>query len=176
MSEWQYFVADNVGPGSRNGRVEEYLKLAYHGQRAKDNGFTADLVTHLDPALGLVDVHPQDISRVLLNLFNNAFYALRQQLASAGADYQPTLTVRTERMGPRAIIRVQDNGTGMAEGVRQKVFQPFFTTKPTGQGTGLGLSLSYDVITNGHGGRIDVSSQEGQGTEFVIELPAGPLP
>ncbi|MFD1139969.1 ATP-binding protein [Larkinella insperata] len=178
MLEHSRSATGRKGPTDLNALVEEYLRLAYHGQQAQDSGFTAQLVTELDSALGRMDLHPQDISRVLLNLYNNAFYAVRQQQRKAETgSYHPTITVRTERSGGRAIIRIRDNGTGIPETVQQKIFQPFFTTKPTGQGTGLGLSLSYDIITNGHGGRIDVSSQEGHGAEFVIELPVEvPLP
>ncbi|MFD2573087.1 tetratricopeptide repeat protein [Spirosoma soli] len=168
--------------------TQEYLKLAYHGILAKDKDrvtgrFNAELITEFDPNVGQVDVVPQDIGRVLLNLFNNAFYALlqkREQLSlvttGAAADepspYQPTLWVSTRRVGNVVEIRVRDNGTGIPESVRSKIFQPFFTTKPTGQGTGLGLSLSYDIITKGHGGEMSVDSDTDQYTLITIKLPA----
>ncbi|WP_019988488.1 ATP-binding protein [Rudanella lutea] len=154
-----------------NALADEYLKLSYHGLRAKDKTFNAKFEALTDPAVGTVSVIPQDIGRVLLNLYNNAFYATQQRVKQGTPGYQPTVTVLTERVGDRVRIRVRDNGLGMPDSVRQKIFQPFFTTKPTGEGTGLGLSLSYDIITKGHGGTLTVDSQEGEGTEFVVELP-----
>jgi two-component system, NtrC family, sensor kinase len=161
-----------------NALAEEYLRLAYHGFRSQDNTFTCTLDTDFDGQLGKVEVVPQELGRVLLNLYNNAFYAVQQKakLVLAGANgeeeaYTPTVTVITRQMEGQVEIRVRDNGVGMPESVKQKVFQPFFTTKPTGQGNGLGLSLSYDIITKGHGGSIQVESEEGEGSEFVIQLP-----
>jgi len=169
-------------PTDINQLADEYLKLAYHGYRAKDKSFTATLVTEFDPAIGKVSLVGQDIGRVLLNLYNNAFYAVHAKaLASAHAvsarsrmgedGYSPLVRVTTYRKNGKVCIAVQDNGPGIPEAIRQKIFQPFFTTKPTGQGTGLGLSLSYDIITRGNGGNLTVSSAEGEGTEFVVELP-----
>ncbi|GAB2600285.1 tetratricopeptide repeat-containing sensor histidine kinase [Spirosoma areae] len=151
---------------------DEYLRLAYHGFRAKDKDFNAELKTDFYPHLGSIEVVPQEMGRVLLNLYNNAFYAVQQKRKTASPDYQPTVTINTARVDGHVQIRVGDNGTGIPESVKAKIFQPFFTTKPTGEGTGLGLSLSYDIITKGHGGSLLVQSQEGEGTEFTILLPA----
>lgn len=171
-----------AGTGQReltdiNALCDEYLRLAYHGLRAKDKTFNALLKTDFAPALGQVSVVPQDLGRVLLNLFTNAFYAVqqRQKQTDAGTGepgYQPTVTVRTGCADGQVQILVQDNGTGIPDAVKQKIFQPFFTTKPTGEGTGLGLSLAYDIITQGHDGTLTVDSQEGHGTQFRITLPA----
>ena len=158
-----------------NALADEYLRLAYHGLRAKDKRFNCELVTHFDPTLSPVAVVQQDISRVLLNLFNNAFYAVQQKQKSAPADYKPTVWVSTKQSANYLEIRVRDNGTGMPDPVKAKIFQPFFTTKPTGEGTGLGLSLSYDIITKGHGGTLSVESQAGEGTEFITGLPTSPV-
>ena len=158
-------------PTNLNALADEYLRLAYHGLRAKNKDFNAELKTDFAPELGKVEVVPQEIGRVLLNLFNNAFYAVSQRQKSAPADYQPTVTVSTKQTSDGIEICVGDNGTGIPDSVKAKIFQPFFTTKPTGEGTGLGLSLSYDIITKGHGGTIEVASVEGEGTEFVVTLP-----
>jgi two-component system NtrC family sensor kinase len=155
-----------------NALADEYLRLAYHGLRAKDKSFNATLQTDFAPVLPLVEAVSQDVGRVLLNLFTNAFYAVQQrQQASGEAGYVPTVGVVTERVGEWVEVRVRDNGVGMGAGVQQKIFQPFFTTKPAGQGTGLGLSLAHDIITQGHGGTLSVSSQAGVGTEFTVRLP-----
>lgn len=158
-------------PTDLNALADEYLRLSYHGLRAKDKSFNALLKTDFDPALGPVGVIPQDVGRVLLNLFNNAFHAVSEKKKIGVEGYQPTVTVVTKRTDDGVEIRVRDNGTGMPEGVKAKIFQPFFTTKPTGQGTGLGLSLSYDIVTKGHGGTLTVETSEGQGTEFIVRLP-----
>ena len=156
-----------------NALCDEYLRLAYHGLRAKDKSFNALFTTNLDASMGVVSVIPQDISRVLLNLFTNAFYAVQQrQKKGQTPDYQPTVTVSTRCAGNEAVITVSDNGTGIPEDLKQKIFQPFFTTKPTGEGTGLGLSLAYDIVTKGHNGTLEVASKEGEGTTFTIKLPA----
>jgi len=156
-----------------NALCDEYLRLAYHGLRAKDKSFNALFTTNLDASTGVVSVIPQDISRVLLNLFTNAFYAVQQrQKKGQTPDYQPTVTVSSRCAGNEAVITVSDNGTGIPEDLKQKIFQPFFTTKPTGEGTGLGLSLAYDIVTKGHNGTLKVESKEGQGTTFTIKLPA----
>ena len=159
-------------PTDLNALANEYLRLAYHGLRAKNKTFNCELAMEPDPELGLVRLIPQDIGRVLLNLFNNAFYALqKRQKTAADVGYQPTVSVRIQRVDSKVILAVRDNGVGMPEDVKAKIFQPFFTTKPTGEGTGLGLSLSYEIVTKGHGGTLDVSSTEGEGTQFTISLP-----
>jgi len=151
--------------------ADEYLRLAYHGLRAKEKSFNAELVTRFDQELPPVPVAPQDIGRVLLNILNNAFYAVRQQQIHSETDYRPRVTVSTLLREGQALIVVQDNGTGIPENIKNKIMQPFFTTKPTGLGTGLGLSLSYDIIVKGHGGKITVDSEEGKGTEIMLSLP-----
>ncbi|MFA6247489.1 MAG: ATP-binding protein [Mucilaginibacter sp.] len=159
-------------PTNLNAVVEEYLKLSYHGMRAKDNSFECKLSTQLDSNVGQISIIPQEIGRVLLNIFNNAFYATQQRKKAGINGYEPLLTVKTWKDGKHINILIKDNGAGIPESVKQKIFQPFFTTKPTGQGTGLGLSLSYDVITKGHGGKIHVDSEENSFTEFTLTLPA----
>ena len=159
-------------PTNLNALTDEYMRLAYHGLRAKNKDFNCKLITEFDSELELVRVVPQDIGRVLLNLFTNAFYAVQQrQKTSLDAEYQPMLSVRTQQADGRAILTVIDNGTGIPVAVQGKIFQPFFTTKPTGEGTGLGLSLSYDIVTKGHNGTLEVVSAEGEGTEFTVSLP-----
>jgi signal transduction histidine kinase len=159
-------------PTDLNALADEYLRLAYHGMRGKEKTFNAELVTHFDPALPKTNVIPQDIGRVLLNLFNNAFYAVNQKQKTAGADYKPTVTVTT--FAPPSGgwgASVKDNGIGIPDTIKDKIMQPFFTTKPTGEGTGLGLSLSYDIVVKGHGGTITVTTEEGEFTEFTVLLP-----
>jgi two-component system NtrC family sensor kinase len=158
-------------PTNLNALADEYLRLAYHGLRAKDKSFNATLQTDFAPSLPPIDAVSQDIGRVLLNLFTNAFYAVRQRQLAGEPGYVPTVRVRTEVLGEQVVVHVGDNGTGIPEAVQQKIFQPFFTTKPSGEGTGLGLSLAHDIITKGHGGTLAVRSQEGQGSEFEIALP-----
>ncbi len=159
-------------PTDINKLADEYLRLAYHGLRAKDKSFNAELITHLDENLPKVNVVAQDIGRVLLNLFNNAFYAVKEKAKIAGPDYKPTVQVTTftPPLGGWGVL-VKDNGNGIPDAIKDKIMQPFFTTKPTGEGTGLGLSLSYDIVVKGHGGNIDVKSIEGEGSEFIIQLP-----
>ena len=159
-------------PTDLNALCDEYLRLAYHGLRAKDKSFNAQFSTDLDASLGKVSMIPQDMGRVLLNLFTNAFYAVQQRQKQIQGSYQPTVMVSTRCANGQAVITVQDNGTGMPESVQQKIFQPFFTTKPTGEGTGLGLSMAYDIVTKGHSGELSVESTEGEGTKFTITLPA----
>ncbi len=144
--------------------ADEYLRLAYHGLRAKDSSFNADFRTELDPSLPKINVVSQDIGRVILNLINNAFQAVRKL-------EKPEVIVSTHLRGGQIEIQVKDNGPGIPDSIKDKIFQPFFTTKPTGEGTGLGLSMSYDIITKGHGGTIKVVSEEGSGTKFEIQLP-----
>ncbi len=154
-----------------NQLADEYLRLAYHGLRAKDKSFNAEMVTHFADGMPSVSVVPQDIGRVLLNLFTNAFYAVKQKQKTAGADFKPLLELTTTFNAEDVVIKVRDNGTGIPDEIKDKIMQPFFTTKPTGEGTGLGLSLSYDIIVKGHGGKIDIESAEGEGSTFTIELP-----
>lgn len=167
-------------PTDVNTLADEYLRLAYHGLRAKDKSFNADFKLEIEPNLPKVNVVPQDMGRVLLNLINNAFYAVRQRNLSwvknltglpEQEPYKPTVTVTTKNLGDSIEIRVEDNGTGIPDDIKEKIFQPFFTTKPTGQGTGLGLSMSYDIVTKGHGGELTVESQPGNGTKFIVKLP-----
>jgi len=168
-------------PTDLNALADEYLRLAYHGLRAKDSSFNAMMETHFDPDLPLVSVIPQDIGRVILNLINNAFYAVAERSRSTVTekaklgieDYQPLVKVTTKRMENTIEISIKDNGNGIPEAIKDKIFQPFFTTKPTGQGTGLGLSLAYDIVTKGHGGALEVESKDGIGSEFIIALPMG---
>jgi two-component system NtrC family sensor kinase len=154
-----------------NALADEFLKLSYHGLRAKDKSFNAELTTHFDDLLPKINIAQQDIGRVLLNLFNNAFYAVNQKQKIAGTDYKPEVIVTTSAEKNNLIIKVNDNGNGIPDAIKDKIMQPFFTTKPTGEGTGLGLSLSYDIVVKGHGGTITVNSVEGKGSEFIIQLP-----
>jgi signal transduction histidine kinase len=162
--DWQ---ASNI-----NALVEEALNLAYHGARAQDKDFNVTLERNFSPEAMPIEVVPQDVTRVFLNLFGNGFYAAnKRQLSSTGSEYRPTLTVSTRDLGEAVEITVRDNGTGISPEVRAKLFQPFFTTKPTGEGTGLGLSISYDIVTQQHGGSIDVETEPGSFTEFTVRLP-----
>jgi signal transduction histidine kinase len=155
-----------------NAIVEESLNLAYHGARAEKQGFNITMQRSLDPAAGEADVFPQDITRALLNLISNGFYAATKRSAEAnGGDYEPTLVAATRNLGDRVEIRLRDNGTGMPLEVKEKIFNPFFTTKPAGEGTGLGLSISHDIIVKQHGGSIEVDTKLGEFTEIVVTLP-----
>jgi signal transduction histidine kinase len=155
-----------------NAIVEESLNLAYHGARAEKQGFNITLERSLDPTAGEADVFPQDITRVLLNLISNGFYAATKRKAEVnGGDYEPTLTAATKNLGDRVEIRIRDNGTGIPPEVKDKLFNPFFTTKPAGEGTGLGLSISHDIVVKQHGGSIEVDTQPGEFTEIRIILP-----
>jgi two-component system, NtrC family, sensor kinase len=153
-----------------NALADEYLRLAYHGMRAKDKSFNANLKTDFDTAIAKINIVPQEIGRVLLNLYNNAFYAVLEKKKLQPGDYEPTVSVGTKKIGNKIEIKVDDNGNGIPQKVVDKIFQPFFTTKPTGEGTGLGLSLSYDII-KAHGGEIKVETKEGEGSSFIIQLP-----
>jgi two-component system NtrC family sensor kinase len=153
-----------------NALADEYLRLAYHGFRAKDKSFSASTNTDLDKSIGKINIVPQDIGRVVLNLIMNAFHAVTEKQNKTAAEYQPTVFLSTKRRDNYVLISVKDNGNGIPEQIREKIFQPFFTTKPTGQGTGLGLSLSYDIV-KAHGGELKVETKENQGSEFVIHLP-----
>jgi two-component system, NtrC family, sensor kinase len=158
-------------PTDINKLMDESFRLSYHAMRAKDKDFNADYTMKLDEAIGKINIIPQDMGRVLINLFNNAFYAVNQRkLLSNDENYTPSVSVATKKLENSIEIRVKDNGNGIPDNVKQKIFQPFFTTKPTGEGTGLGLSLSYDIVVKGHGGALDVLSTEGVGSEFNITL------
>jgi len=158
-------------PTDINVLADEYLRLAYHGLRAKDKSFNAALKTDYDENIGLLKVISQDIGRVILNLITNAFYAVMEKKKLHTQDYEPTVTVSTKKIDNKIIVEVTDNGTGIPQKALDKIFQPFFTTKPTGQGTGLGLSLSYDIVTKGHGGELKVETKEGEYTAFSVILP-----
>lgn len=158
-------------PTNINALADEYLRPSYHGLRLKNKNFNTGLITHFDENLPKINVIPQDIGRVLLTLFNNAFYAVNQKQKSAGAAYKPEVTVTTLAENGQVIIKVKDNGIGIPDSIKDKIMQPFFTTKPTGEGTGLGLSLTYDMVVKGPGGSIQVNSKEGEGSEFIITLP-----
>jgi len=161
-------------PADINTLVEESLNLAYHGARAEKQDFNVILEKSFDPAAGEVDLFPQEITRVLLNLISNGFYAAtKRKLEANGRDYEPTLTVLTKNLGESVEIRIHDNGTGIPPEVKEKMFNPFFTTKPPGEGTGLGLSLSYDIVVKQHAGFLEVDTQPGEFTEFRIVLPRG---
>ncbi len=157
-------------PTDINALADEYLRLSYHGLRAKDKSFNATMNTDFDESIGKVSIVPQDIGRVILNLLNNAFYAVTEKKKLNIDGYEPVVAISTKLIAGKIEIKVSDNGNGIPLQVLDKIFQPFFTTKPTGQGTGLGLSLSYDIITKGHGGELNVKTKEGQGTEFIIVL------
>ena len=167
-------------PTNINALADEYLRLAYHGLRAKDKSFNASMKTDFDESIGNINVVTQDIGRVILNLITNAFYAVNQQATlrqaclpdrqAQGDSYEPTVSVSTKKEGNKVSISVKDNGNGIPQKILDKIFQPFFTTKPTGQGTGLGLSLSYDIV-KAHGGELKVETKEGEGSAFVIQIP-----
>jgi signal transduction histidine kinase len=162
-------------PTDINKLADEYLRLAYHGLRAKDKSFNAvpttiGIKTDFDKSIGPINIIPQDIGRVILNLMNNAFYSVSEKKRSLDGVYEPTVSISTKKSDGKIEIKVKDNGKGISQKVVGKIFQPFFTTKPTGQGTGLGLSLAYDII-KAHGGEIKVETKEGEGAEFIIQLP-----
>ena len=158
-------------PADINAIVDESLNLAYHGARAEKSGFSITFQRDLDPSVGMADVYPQEITRVLLNLISNGFYATMKRKAEAGDGFEPMLSAATKNLGDKVEIRIRDNGTGIPEVVKEKIFNPFFTTKPSGEGTGLGLSMSHDIIVKQHGGSIDVETEPGLFTEFKIVLP-----
>jgi signal transduction histidine kinase len=167
-------------PTDINKLADEYLRLAYHGLRAKDKSFNATLKTDYDATIGTLNIIPQDMGRVILNLITNAFYAVNEkkkqnpgglQTSQELTDYDPAVSVSTKKAGDKILVSVKDNGNGVPQTVIEKIFQPFFTTKPTGQGTGLGLSMSYDIVTKGHGGELKVVTKDGEGAEFIIILP-----
>jgi signal transduction histidine kinase len=157
-------------PTDINKLADEYLRLAYHGLRAKDKSFNATLKTDYAENIGDVNFVPQDLGRVILNLINNAFYAVNEKKQRLNGTFEPIVNVSSKKDNGKVVIKVADNGNGISQKVVEKIFQPFFTTKPTGQGTGLGLSLAYDII-KAHGGEIKVETKEGEGSEFIIQLP-----
>ncbi|PTM02926.1 MAG: hypothetical protein DA407_14630, partial [Bacteroidetes bacterium] len=158
-------------PTNINALADEYLRLAYHGLRAKDKSFNATMVTDFDDTIGTINIIGQDIGRVVLNLITNAFYVVDEKKKSGIENYEPTVSVSTKKRGTTTEIRITDNGNGIPESILNKIFEPFFTTKPTGKGTGLGLSMSYEIITQGHGGDLKVETKKGEGTTFIITLP-----
>ncbi|GLR86641.1 ATP-binding protein [Bradyrhizobium iriomotense] len=158
-------------PADINALVEESLNLAYHGARAEKPGFNITLKRDLDPAAGMLDIYPQEITRVFLNLISNGFYAATKRKESEGGAFEPTLSASTRNLGDNVEIRIRDNGTGIPPEVKEKMFNPFFTTKPAGEGTGLGLSMSHDIVVKQHGGTVDVNTEPGAFTEFIITLP-----
>ena len=157
-------------PTDINTLAGEYLRLAYHGFRAKDKSFNATLITDFDDSIGMINLIPQDMGRVILNLITNAFYVVEEKKKRSVSDYDPTVSVTTKKTDNQILISVKDNGNGISPKVLDKIFQPFFTTKPTGQGTGLGLSLSYDIV-KAHGGELKVETKESEYSEFIIRLP-----
>jgi GAF domain-containing protein len=162
-------------PADINALVEESLNLAYHGARAERSGFNVTLRRDFAPDAGTADLYPQEITRVLLNLMTNGFYATAKRKAESGDGFEPELSAATKNLGDRVEIRIRDNGTGIPPEVREKIFNPFFTTKPAGEGTGLGLSMSHDIIVKQHGGTIDVETEPGAFTEFIVTLPRAGL-
>jgi signal transduction histidine kinase len=158
-------------PSDINAIVEESLNLAYHGARAERPAFNVTLKRDFDPAAGMIDIYPQEITRVLLNLISNGFYAAGKRKESVAGGFEPTLSATTRNLGNKVEIRIRDNGTGIPSEVKEKMFNPFFTTKPAGEGTGLGLSMSHDIVVKQHGGTIDVNTEPGVLTEFIITLP-----
>jgi two-component system, NtrC family, sensor kinase len=159
-------------PVNLNALVDEYTKLSYHGLRARDKSFNSDFDIQLDPSITTVELLQQDFGRVILNLVNNAFYAVHEKSKNAGSNYKPLVIVKTSMVANSVRVEVNDNGDGINEQIKDKIFQPFFTTKPTGEGTGLGLSISYEIITKGHGGKMWVESNAGVGSSFIVEIPA----
>jgi signal transduction histidine kinase len=157
-------------PTNLNALADEYLRLAYHGLRAKDKLFNATMNTYFDEKIGSINMIPQDMGRVILNLITNAFYVVDEKKKSGIEGYEPTVSVSSKKIADTILISVKDNGNGIPQKILDKIFQPFFTTKPTGQGTGLGLSLSYDIV-KAHGGELNVQTKEGEGSEFIIQLP-----
>ncbi|MHC2993806.1 histidine kinase [Pontibacter sp. HJ8] len=157
-------------PTNINNLCDEYLRLSYHGLRAKDRAFNAEIKTDFDESLSRINVVPQEIGRVFLNLFNNAFYAVNEKKQKMKVAFEPLVLVTTKKEKGKAVIKVTDNGAGIPKSILDKIFQPFFTTKPTGQGTGLGLSMSYEIV-KAHEGTIRVETKECEGSTFIVELP-----
>jgi signal transduction histidine kinase len=159
-------------PTDINKLADEYLRLSYHGFRGKDLSFNVTMLTDFDESIEKINIIPQDIGRVILNLLNNAFYSVGEKTKQHPDGYEPSISVSTKKTDGKVSISVKDNANGIAKNILDKIFQPFFTTKPTGQGTGLGLSLSYDIV-KAHGGEIKVSTVEKEGTVFTVLLPSG---
>ncbi len=155
-----------------NALAEEFLRISYYGMRAKDKSFNCEIKTNLDQSVGKVNLVPQDMGRVLMNLYNNAFYSLSEKKKRINGKFNPLVEISTRKYGDHVELGIRDNGMGIPREVIDKIFQPFFTTKPTGQGTGLGLSLTYDIITKEHEGKISVDTVQGEYAEFKINLPA----
>jgi signal transduction histidine kinase len=164
-------TAGEKSPTDINDLLEQYLNLAYHGMRAQNKDFNITIERDYDKSLEKIKVVPQDISRVFLNIINNGCYAANDRKNKDGDGFSPTIKVSTKNLKDKVEIRIKDNGNGIPDKIKDKLFQPFFTTKPTGEGTGLGLSLSYDIVVKQHGGEIKIESKEGEGAEFVITLP-----
>jgi len=158
-------------PTDLNALADEYLRISYHSMRAKDKTFNCEILTDLDPGLCEIKVVPQDIGTVFMNLYNNAFYSLSEQRKKKGDGYKPLLELRTKKKGENIEVSIRDNGIGIPDGIAGKIFQPFFTTKPTGQGTGLGLSLAYDIVVKEHGGTISLNTASLDRAEFLVRLP-----
>jgi signal transduction histidine kinase len=158
-------------PADINAIVEESLNLAYHGARAEKSGFNITLQRDLDPAAGMIDLYPQEMTRVFLNLISNGFYAAAKRKEAGDEGFEPILSATTKSLGNKVEIRIRDNGTGIPPDVKEKMFNPFFTTKPAGEGTGLGLSMSHDIVVKQHGGKIEVDTMPGAFTEFIVTLP-----
>jgi signal transduction histidine kinase len=158
-------------PVEINAIIDESLNLAYHGARAEKQGFTITLEREFDPAVGVADIYPQEVTRVFLNLISNGFYAATQRARTSGDGFEPKLKAVTRNLGDRVEVRIRDNGAGIPPEIQEKIFNPFFTTKPAGEGTGLGLSMSHDIVVKQHGGKIEVVTEPGSFTEFIITLP-----
>jgi signal transduction histidine kinase len=154
-----------------NDLLDQYVALAYHGMRAQDKEFNISIEKNYDQSIGKVNIIPQDISRVFLNIVNNACYATNEKKKRIGNNFNPVLKVSSKNLKDKVEIRLEDNGNGIPASVIEHIFNPFYTTKPTGEGTGLGLSISYDIITKEHNGDLKVETKEGEGTEFIITLP-----
>ena len=158
-------------PTDINALADEYLRLAYHGLRAKDKSFNANFTTEFDNTIGRISVIPQDIGRVILNLLTNAFYVVSEKKKMVGESFSPTVSIGTRKTSDGVEVWIRDNGNGIPAGIIDKIFQPFFTTKPAGQGTGLGLSMCYEIVKQGHGGELKVETTEGAGSLFTVHLP-----
>jgi signal transduction histidine kinase len=158
-------------PVEINAIIDESLNLAYHGARAEKPGFNVTLERDFDLAVGVADIYPQEITRVLLNLISNGFYAATKRSGATGDGFEPKLKAVTRNLGDRVEVRIRDNGAGIPPDIQEQIFNPFFTTKPAGEGTGLGLSMSHDIVVKQHGGTIEVVTEPGSFTEFIITLP-----
>ncbi len=163
--------SDERQPTDINAVLAEDINLAYHGMRAQDSTFNIKIETDFDPAVGKLNIVPQDVSRVFLNIITNGCYEAHRKKQEQNGEFSPTLSVKTRNLGNLVEVRIRDNGDGIPAAVREKLFTPFFTTKPPGKGTGLGLSISYDVIVHQHGGQLFFESEEGRFAEFIIHLP-----